>query len=72
MSMIQFQYEIFVNGIYADSKPTCNGALALVALRFFGNPRVEIIRHGSVVWRSQDSIAKLPGNGYTSNTRGTK
>lgn len=50
---MDFQYEIFVNGLRMDSKPTSKGALALVSLRWHGIQNVEIKKRGILIWKAK-------------------
>ena len=48
-------YEVKVNGLLMDTKPTYKGALALAASRFWGRPSVTVERKGVVLWRGKCS-----------------
>lgn len=46
-------YEIKVNGLLMDYKPTMKGALALVTVKFHTRENVTIEKKGAIVWTSK-------------------
>lgn len=45
-------YEVKVNGLLMDTKPTLNGALAIVTKRFHGRDNVTVEKRGAILWTS--------------------
>lgn len=45
-------YEIKVNGLLMGTKPTLNGALALVTKRYHNKENVTVEKRGAIVWTS--------------------